>query len=529
MTRVEKYVMWFSILLGVTWITYRLLSNSGWILDDEVSHYLFSKSVWENPDQLFNHWTRPGRNFIHLFIAPLGFTETRIFTFILALFATSITYKVGKLLEIRALWSVPMLLLFQSWFPELSYPILTQTPFMLFWILGVWLGMTKRWHLAGFCFGYLSLIRHEGILITGIWGLWVTFSEGGFGRHCLQRLKGEISAANILPALGRDALYGVSTVSAIFAYNLAAFIIQRSIPFMVYFESKPTTMYGSGTIYHYVPLYIGGVGLTVFILSLVGSFRIRKRLSQWSLLLATFPVYFILHSLIYWKGAFASGGYYHFLMPMAPFVALLAAEGVSQIQENVRDAWRVPVLATISIFIVFQGLNMAHHQVVYQDWEAIMKGEAEPEYQLIAKPLEQGTYPKIITEASRWASDQYPDRIILAKHIAHNFHQRTTMTKERERNENLPLYQMELGTIYIWDGKYCEHENRIKHASFHESQDWKRVKAWPKRFPGNSTAVTDQFDVIIFEKVSKLDTQDKVYAELGEADKYDQAYGAAKQ
>ena len=76
LTKQERWLMWSSILVGVAWILYRLLASTGWILDDEISHYLFSKSVWENSDQIFNHWTRPGRNLLHCFAAPFGFTAT---------------------------------------------------------------------------------------------------------------------------------------------------------------------------------------------------------------------------------------------------------------------------------------------------------------------------------------------------------------------------------------------------------------------------------------------------------------------
>jgi len=525
LTKQERWLMWSSILVGVVWILYRLLASTGWILDDEISHYLFSKSVWENSDQIFNHWTRPGRNVLHCLAAPFGFAATRIFTLVLALLSVWVTFKVGRLLKVRLLWTVPMMLMYQSWFPELSYPVLTQTPFMLFWILGVWLALTNRWHLAGFCFGYLSLIRHEGILLTAAWGLWLTFSEGGFGRQLILLLRKEVQASSLLPKLGRDALYGLSTVSAIILYNLAALLLNGTFPFSVYFESKPTTMYGSGTIYHYVPLLVNGVGLVSFALSVLGFYSIRKNLGGWSILLVTYPLYFILHALIFWKGAFASGGYYHFLMPMAPFVALLSAEGLSFLFGNGRLRWRKILVIALTGLVIFQGFNMAHHQLNYQNWQAIHHGDEQPDFGLTAKPMTKGELNKKVTEASHWALNHYPEgNAIIAKHVTHNFTQQTLITKERERIENVALYAMPVGTVFIWDRIYCDHENRIKHSSFHDSQDWQKVKSWKLDYPVEGELAKDQFAVIIFEKVSELDSSDKVYAELGESDKYDKAY-----
>jgi len=525
LTRQERWLMWSSILIGAAWILYRIFSSTGWILDDEISHYIFSKSVWENPDQIFNHWTRPGRNLLHCLAAPFGFTATRVFTLVLALLSVLVTFKVGRILNIRLLWTVPVMLMFQSWFPELSYPVLTQTPFMLFWILGVWLALTKRWHLAGFCFGYLSLIRHEGILLTAAWGIWLTLSDGGFGRQCILLLRKKVVISSVFPKFGRDALYGLSTVSAIILYNLAAFLFVGSFPFSIYFESEPTTMYGSGTIYHYVPLLAGGVGGVCSILAIIGIYSIRKRFTDWSILLATYPLYFILHSLIFWKGAFASGGYYNFLMPMAPFVALLAAEGLALIWGKGEERWRHVVVFILSGLVVSEGFNMTHHQVCHQNWAAIHNGDSKPDFRLIAKPMRKGRLNEKITEASLWALNHYPvDSLIMAKHVTHNFTQEILATKERQRLESAPLHAMPIGTVFLWDRLYCDHENRLKYRSFNESKDWELVKSWELDYPLEGNQAKDKFAVIIFEKVSAIDQMDKEYSELGESDKYNKAY-----
>lgn len=522
--------LWGGSLVGIIWILYRLFNNKGWILDDEITHYLFSRSVWENHEQLFNHWTRPGRNIVHFPVAGLGFTATRLYTFGLALISVWVTYLAGRKLEVRALWAIPVLLLFQSWFPELSYPVLTQTPFMLFWILGVWLGLNKKyWHYAGFCFGYLSLIRHEGILITGLWGLWVTFQKGGFLRSLIDLCKGEADGNDVAKALFRDSLYGLSTVSAILIYNLAAYLTVGSIPFQVYFETNPTDMYGSGTIYHYVPLLIGGVGVISLVLAGLGICTLKNLWSKWSLVLLTYTAYFVMHSLIFWRGAFASGGYYHFLMPMAPVFALLGARFIGEVIHC--QGFPVPrkLFVSISMLLVMaQGLNMPHHQVYYQDWDAITRGQAMPQYQALAKPLEKGELSRCAVEASEWAKAHYPEgTTIIASHVAHDFTQDLLSTKEWEAQKYARLYQMPVGTVFIWDRSYSDIENRTRYESFTESQDWKPVKYWEKRYPDkDSTQEKDKYTVVVFEKISKIDTKDKEYSEAAPKDQYDKAYGS---
>lgn len=527
--KAQSSVLWATITLGFLWSLYRLLMNDGWILDDEISHYYFSRSVWENPEQIFNHWTRPGRNLLHVFVAPLGFTATRIFTLILSMVAVFATYRVGKILELPHAYLLPLLLMFQSWFPELSYPVLTQSPFMLVWILGIWAALKGRFHVAGFCFGYLSLIRHEGILLSGLWGLWVSFQSGGLLHQIWASLAAKRNLGCWSAAIRRDTFLAMSTVSAIVIYNLAAWLSTGHWPFAIYFESKPTTMYGSGTLFHYLPLLLMGVGVVSSFLMAIGVLSLRKVWSKWSLILVSYGFYFIAHSLIYWKGAFASGGYYHFIMPMAPAIALLSAMGLTKIlalSQSLFSSQKTQgaLCCLICFASIAQGLNMAHHQINYQNWARIMHEGGSPDYHLIAPPLQQGMHSKTIIEASKWATAE-ADGPVFAKHVAHNFHQGNLATPHQINAENAHLYQMPVGTYFIWDSLYCEFENRLKFSSFVDSQDWEILKSWKFDYPmAGSTEAKDIYRVVVFKKVSQVDTQDKQYDELGEADKVDQIY-----
>ena len=104
---------------------------------------------------------------------------------------------------------------------------------------------------------------------------------------------------------------------------------------------------------------------------------------------------------------------------------------------------------------------MAHHQINYQNWARIMHEGGSPDYHLIAPPLQQGMHSKTIIEASKWALGE-ADGPVFAKHVAHNFYQSNLATRQQIEAENAPLYQMPVGTYFIWDSLYCEFENRLK-------------------------------------------------------------------
>ena len=127
--------------------------------------------------------------------------------------------------------------------------------------------------------------------------------------------------------------------------------------------------------------------------------------------------------------------------------------------------------------------------------------------------------------ASEWAREHYPkDTVIIAKHVTHNFTQNILATKARQELENSPLFELPIGTVFLWDCLYCDYENRLKYESFNQSDDWIIVKKWELDYPTKGENAKDKFAVILFEKVTKNDQYDKKYSELGETDKYDKAY-----
>lgn len=525
----RKLIFWGGLLIGLTWAIYRLLANQAWILDDEICHYLFSRSVWENPELIFNNWTRPGRNFVHVLAAPLGFTFTRFFTLALALLSFWFTLRVGRKLGVKALWSLPILLFFQAWFPELSYPILTQTPFMLFWIMGVWFGLTGRWHWAGFCFGYLSLIRHEGILLTALWGIWVTCQSGGLIHGVYLKIRRQQAANNLGSAFAKDSLFGLSTVSAIVIYNAIAYLSTGSIPFAVYFDSNPTDIYGSGTLFHYVPLLIAGLGGFSFLLSMLGFLSLKGKSGRWSLLLLTYVMYFVMHSLIYWRGAFASGGYYHFLMPMAPFFALLSANTIGTLLECASKKWQRCLVWTSFALVVFQGLNMLQQQSTFHNWQdqtpkdvsmvarlghfvafkwgAVTYREATFDPVLVAPPLKKSEFQQKLAEASEWCKKTYPDNdYILCRHVSHSFLMGHLMTPERDKINLIAKEDLPVGAVFIWDSKYADLKtHQWEFSYFANNPDWKLVKTFAKSYQNEGAEnPQDKYIAAVFLKVSRI-------------------------
>ena len=437
--------------LGLGWSLYRALTDQGWIIDDELSHYLFSRAVWDEPKELLQIWTRPGRNLIQFVPSYFGLTATRLWTLGLSAIAVWITGKEAQRRGLGTIWLLPLLVWFQWWFPELSYPVLTVVPLIVVWIAAIALAARGQLVLASIAFGMLGLIRHEAVVLTAMWGLWVLFDEDGAGRHLVERRVRE--AAGALP---RAALLGAWTLLPMIAVNAAAYRMSVELPITVFFESDSNDFYGSGPLWLFTSHLVVGAGVPIIALFAIGLTRWSWRGAWSDLLYATYPAYFVLHSLVYWQGLFASGGYYAFIMPMAPWIGLVALSGVQVVRRRFGDA---PVWALIPL-IVWGGLAMPRLQSdpPGEDIDGIPSVAGEADWSVVARPLEEGPFGSALRQGADWVLDHGEGADWTAHHVAVDYFLRDEDVGPRvepwhrdSTPEGLPP-----GTVLVWDAKYSE-------------------------------------------------------------------------
>lgn len=463
---------WLAWALGMAWCLYRALSNQAWILDDELSHFLISYDVWSDPKELWHPWSRPGRNILQVIPSYFGITAARVWTLGLAGFTVWLAGREAKSLNLKLLWFLPLLICFQWWFPELSYPVLTQTPFMVVWFLGVYLARRKHLVLAAICWGYLPLIRHEGIALSGLFGLWVIFGPGGFAKHFLKGKWDEM-----WPAFGRAVWLGYWTLLPLTVMNVMTWKMRGELPVAMFFEAKPTEYYGSGPIWLYLAHMLWGAGLPVVAFLVWGLFRPWK-IKDWSLVLYwTYPAYLIMHSLIFWKGLFASGGYYHFIMPMAPWIGLVALKGI----EGLREKYGQRAVMAAAGLTVYGGVLM-----LQQQWMNDNHIEGMPQIQneiswVGAPPMTHGRFGKGLQEAATWLEENIDDEQWISHHVVISYYLYESNLEgklppwEGYRPESKELVS---GTILAWDSQYSvqSHFGFTKEAL--AETGWEELESW---------------------------------------------------
>jgi hypothetical protein len=439
---------WISLSLALLWPLWRALASESFILDDEIAHYLISLNVWSNPADLWHSWSRPGRNLFHFLPAYFGLDVTRIWTLAFAGLAVYLTGREAQRMKMEGIALLPLLICFQWWFPELSYPVLTQTPFMLVWIAAIFFSMRNRMALAALCWGYLGLVRYEGVALAALWGLWVVLSPQGFGRYLLQNKWREA-----WKVLGPTIWLGFLTLLPMILVNIATWLTSGELPVKRFFEPKPTDMYGSGPPWLFLRHLVRGAGFPMVILMLIGSVKGWSNISWKILLYATYPAYLLMHSLIFWKGLFSSGGYYSFIMPMAPFIGLLALRGLNLIRENHH---RYYCWATI-VVVIWSGLFMYQHQRINRDAYPAGMPKVEKHYQVIAPPLKMSRFDLGLKEAADWLEREVTDQQWLTHHDAVNY-----WIRGRTIGEKIGMWDgykpdsdsFRPGALLIWDAKY---------------------------------------------------------------------------
>lgn len=423
-----RWIYWIGFAAGVAWCLWQMLASRGWLQDDELSHYLISASVWEHPQHLWQSWTRPGRNLFHVIPAHFGLLPARLWTLAWSALAVWWLTRFAQRAGLRSSHWLSWLIWFQPWFVELSWPVLTQGPFFVAFVGGLALHQRGRPALAGLCFGYLATVRHEGIVLSALWGLAVSLEPGGLLHRAFGRwLPWGGLESGWGAALRRDALLALATLAPLLALNLGSWAFTGAMPLQQLLEPKPEgkeEIYGRGTLWHFGPMVLALGGTFLVLLGVAGWREAwRRRAGLW-LLSGLAAAWFLTHTLIYWKGLFASGGYYHFLEPvLAPALAVAGVCGLDAIGAS--GWWRVGLRWLAVAAVTLTGLLLLHRQIDYWPAQPGERGVVLLGHQLRVRRLQlfgpvlrPADFETAILDACRWVDANRPEAPLRCAHVA---------------------------------------------------------------------------------------------------------------
>ncbi|NVN99730.1 MAG: hypothetical protein HXX17_10425 [Geobacteraceae bacterium] len=411
---VHKVVMVMIFVTGIIFSIYLCCMSDGALTHDEIGHILIAKHSWDYPRLLLDLWGRPLNTLIYLVPAKYGLLTSRLFSVGLTAIIAILTVQTARQLKIKNLLVVAVLVWAQPWFAGLSYFAITEIPFSLFLVLGILLAQYNKAVWASIVFGSLMYIRHEGIALAGLWAIYLVYKRNW---RCL----------------------AITTTPAVI-FNLLYLSVYHEPAFTLFSDIKPTDFYGHGGWLHFAPSLFAYVNPFVLFFAFLGwlaSVRVRERL----LLVVMYPVYLLLHVIIFRFGLFASGGYGFFLLPLAPGIALFAAIGFEWLLKFLqrifnadnRTARFIGWAATCAVFVVTIGYGGA------------------------SRPYPADYTSIAAMEASDWLKKYpYKGSRVVSTFVWFHYYFDLPWQEGKDWTEVVELSKLPVGTIAVWDAQYSE-------------------------------------------------------------------------
>lgn len=410
-----------------------MASSTGVYLHDEIGHLLISKNAWAYPELMLDTWGRPLNTMLYMIPARAGLTVARMLSLLIAVLTVIFTTKIASCSGVERTYLIPLLLWFQPWFNGFSYQAITEVPFSLCLVGGIFLWVRGREALAAMVFGFLPLIRHEGIVLSGLFGLYGMFQRKWF-----------CSALVAAPSV---------------VYNVVYFATLNNWPFAIFLDAKPTEHYGHGSWFHFVPRLVYRAGSPVVLLALIGSaasWKYRRRHRY----LALYIVYFLTHTVIYRFGLFGSGGYSIFLLPLAPALAIVAALGCETLLNNAR--------------LHPEKHSMLSHRMLQAGVVLVIVSALTMGF--TSRPVTADEEALAMKEAAMWISHNMPSaKPVISTHVWFVYYFELPWSPSTRWDAPVNLENLPDGSLVVWDRHYSELWG-IRLASLADPRNgWQRI------------------------------------------------------
>ncbi|HDY65671.1 MAG TPA: hypothetical protein ENH84_05520 [Phycisphaerae bacterium] len=453
--------------------------SDGVYMDDDITHYHFARDGWGNINALLNRWARPGYNIPTALVAHFfGLPGCRVFsalqTAAIAWFAYAIARRliganIYAALAVALVWVQPITF-------RLATTTLTETTGGVYLTIGVWL------YLRG----------------NRIWGCGV-LSLMFVARDETMALGPIVAAAVILDALreaGGDwrkmlrtgwvwACAG-ATVWAPGAYWTAAWVMQLppdASPLSI-FSRGYSAEYGSGVWYWFLGIWTEQASVGVLALGVGGAVYLGRK--AWFISGLVWGLV-VLHSVIFARGMFASGGYSRFLVPISGLLGVLGAAGLKAVLFERRRSivavvfvcaagWLLLVSYMFERYVAFRftlalGLILAAAGVLavvvrrpgFVRWWgrvaiAVMLLLSVGHFAAVTRPLrlsDSNMHNAIVDVLRDLEKSPHADKPALSLHVMIRHLRPGTETAAGIETATRKWQTAASGTLFFWESKYC--------------------------------------------------------------------------
>jgi len=276
---------------------------------DSVLHFLTAQRVISDPKIALGAWARPLHKLLLVGPASFGIIPARGFQAILTIALMWQTTRLAEELCLKRAWLTGAMLIWQPLVFALGSDTMTEIPFALGTTIALRLWNARRFGWSCVVAGLLPLLRPEGFALAAGAALLTLINTR-------DRVSRRLTYASL--ALIGAALWAIACM--IVTGNWRYFIDVWSWPMSSY------QSYGHGSLLHYLvrwPWYCGWILFPLFCLGIVSALRERRM----RLPLALWGTIFVIHTLLYWRGMFASIGEMRILVTTSSVTALVCLYG----------------------------------------------------------------------------------------------------------------------------------------------------------------------------------------------------------
>jgi hypothetical protein len=317
----------YSLLAALTILFFNGTGDAG----DSIQHYLYAKYAPVHPELFFHHWAKPMYVLLASPFAQFGFTGVKIFNAIASFFTIFLTYKTAEALNLKNTVLAAVIAICAPMYYILTFSGLTEPLFALFIGAGIYACVKEKYLTATLLISFLPFVRSEGLILLGIFGLYLL-------------VKGKYKLAPLL--LTGHIVY---SLAGFFVYHDLLWVFTR-IPY-----ATVKSQYGSGGLFDFATGLIYVIGVPIYILFLFGVISVivksvKKKISPELLILVFGGLisFLVAHSLFWYFGIFGSMGLKRVMIGVMPMVSIIALEGFNFITEAVPEKRK-------KIKLIFQG------------------------------------------------------------------------------------------------------------------------------------------------------------------------------
>lgn len=317
-----------------------LLSHGTYDPGDGVQHYLIAKYALKHPLLLLNHWGKPIYTLLCLPFAQLGFIGSNLYNLLCNTLTAYLTFKIALKLNFKNAWVAFVLVFFSPLFFMTNFSGLTEPTFALILTSAIFLMLNSAYAWAAIIISFLPFARTEGFFIIPIFVIYLLVKKQW--------------KYLFLTGLG-TLLYAVI---GYFVFNDFFWILHQN-PY-----KGAIDIYGKGPLFHFVAAndrLFGLPAVALFIVGTVSLFRIKTFHKQTKINIAflvygSLTIYFVMHSIFWWKGLFGSLGLHRVMAGIAPLFGIVALIGFNSVHhflnvnKTIQKTWLILVITVIVLW-----------------------------------------------------------------------------------------------------------------------------------------------------------------------------------